>query len=102
MRSDEYYRLYMACVAMAKQSTDFEVQARWLAMADTWLRWATERREPSSATQRTLPTSTSSNRQLEDSVQGTQSRWRQPRRQSGRDSKPLNFHFSIRTREKTD
>jgi hypothetical protein len=49
-----------------------------------------------------VPTSTSNNRQVEDSVQGTQSKWRQPRRQSGRDSKPPNFRFSIRTREKTD
>jgi hypothetical protein len=47
MCHDEYRRLHAACLAMAKQSTHHEVQARWLAMAQAWLRRATEMREPS-------------------------------------------------------
>jgi hypothetical protein len=34
MRNDEYRRLYEACLAMAVQSTDADVRARWLAMAE--------------------------------------------------------------------
>jgi hypothetical protein len=48
MRDDEYLRLYKACLAMAAQSTDAYEQARWLAMADTWLKRATKQRELSS------------------------------------------------------
>jgi hypothetical protein len=42
MRSDKYLRLHAACLAMAKQSTEPNVQARWQAMADAWLKLATE------------------------------------------------------------
>ena len=34
MRADEYLRLQMACVAMAKQSQLPDVQARWAKLAD--------------------------------------------------------------------
>ena len=34
MRNDEYRCLYEACLAMAAQSTDADVRARWLAMAE--------------------------------------------------------------------
>ena len=42
MRHDEYHRLHTACLAMAKQSPTSDVQARWQAMADMWLKRATE------------------------------------------------------------
>ena len=42
MRHDEYHRLHTACLSMAKQSTEREVQARWLAMADAWLKRSLE------------------------------------------------------------
>jgi hypothetical protein len=45
MRSDEYFRLHAACLAMAKQSANADVQARWLAMAEIWLKRATEQDE---------------------------------------------------------
>ena len=32
MRSDEYHRLYAACLTMAGQSKSPDVQARWLAL----------------------------------------------------------------------
>jgi hypothetical protein len=38
MRPDEYRRLYEACLAMADQSTDADVLARWLAMAEEVLK----------------------------------------------------------------
>ena len=38
MRPDEYRRLYEACLAMAAQSTDADVRARWLAMAEEALK----------------------------------------------------------------
>jgi hypothetical protein len=41
MRRDEYYRLHAACLAMAGQSTEPDVRARWLAMAQVWLKQAT-------------------------------------------------------------
>ena len=44
MRDDEYRRLHAACLAMAKQSTEPDLQARWMAAADTWLKFATEQR----------------------------------------------------------
>jgi hypothetical protein len=44
MRDDEYRRLHAACLAMAKQSTEPDLQARWMAAADTWLKLATEQR----------------------------------------------------------
>ena len=47
MRHDEYHRLHAACLAMAKQSPTSDVQARWQAMADVWLKRATEERSPS-------------------------------------------------------
>ena len=34
MHADEYLRLQMACVAMAKQSQLPDVQARWAKLAD--------------------------------------------------------------------
>jgi hypothetical protein len=42
MRDDEYRRLHAACLAMAKQSTEPDLQARWMAAADTWLKLAAE------------------------------------------------------------
>ena len=45
MRQDSYCRLHEACLAMAKQSTEPEVQARWLAMADAWLQRSMELNE---------------------------------------------------------
>ena len=42
MRQDSYYRLHEACLAMANQCTEPEVQARWLAMADAWLKRSME------------------------------------------------------------
>jgi hypothetical protein len=42
MRHDEYRRLHAACLAMAKQSLTPDVQARWLAMANEWLKLAAE------------------------------------------------------------
>jgi hypothetical protein len=42
LRSQDYHRLHIACLAMAKQSTLPDVQARWQAIADEWLKLATE------------------------------------------------------------
>ena len=42
MRQDSYYRLHEACLAMANQCAEPEVQARWLAMADAWLKRSLE------------------------------------------------------------
>jgi hypothetical protein len=42
LRSQDYHRLHIACLAMAKQSTLPDVQARWLAMANEWLKLAAE------------------------------------------------------------
>jgi len=44
MRSDEYHRLHAVCLDMAKQSTLPDGQARWQAIADEWLKLATEQR----------------------------------------------------------
>jgi len=46
MRDDKYCRLHAACLAMAAQSTDADVRARWLAMADAWLKRVTEQQNP--------------------------------------------------------
>ena len=46
MRQDSYYRLHEACLAMAAQSQDTYVRARWLAMADAWLKRVTEQQNP--------------------------------------------------------
>jgi len=46
MHDDEYRRLHAACLAMAAQSTDADVRARWLAMADAWLNRVTEQQNP--------------------------------------------------------
>jgi hypothetical protein len=46
MRQDSYCRLHEACLAMANQSTEPEVQARWLAMAEAWLQRSLEIGEP--------------------------------------------------------
>ena len=45
MGHDEYRRLHAACLAMADQCRELEVQARWLVMADAWLKRATELHE---------------------------------------------------------
>ena len=42
MRSDDYHRLHEVCLAMAEQSTEPDLQARWLTAADAWLKLATE------------------------------------------------------------
>jgi hypothetical protein len=42
MRSDEYRRLYVACLGMAQQSEQPDTQSRWLGMAQAWLRVADE------------------------------------------------------------
>jgi hypothetical protein len=42
MRQDRYRRLHEACLAMANQCSEPEVQARWLAIADAWLKRSTE------------------------------------------------------------
>lgn len=45
MRPDDYARysrIQAACLAMAKQSVSPEVQARWFALAEAWLKRATE------------------------------------------------------------
>jgi hypothetical protein len=47
MRSHEYFRLHATCLAMATQSANAEVQARWLAIAEIWLKRATEWHERS-------------------------------------------------------
>jgi hypothetical protein len=47
MRSDDYHRLHVACLAIAKQSTEPDLRARWLAAADAWLKLATEQHERS-------------------------------------------------------
>jgi hypothetical protein len=47
MRRDEYIRLHAACISMAKQSTQHDVQARWLAMAEVWWKKAMEAHERS-------------------------------------------------------
>jgi hypothetical protein len=46
MHDDEYRRLHEACLAMAAQSEDTYVRARWLAMADAWLKRATNIKTP--------------------------------------------------------
>jgi hypothetical protein len=38
MRPAEYRRLYEVCFAMAAQSTDADVRARWLAIAEEALK----------------------------------------------------------------
>ena len=48
MRHDEYCRLHAACLAMANQATEPKMRDRWSAMADAWLRRATELNELSS------------------------------------------------------
>jgi hypothetical protein len=53
MRSDKYHRLHAACLAMAKQSTEPDLQARWLAAADALLKLATDERKHSRAGRRT-------------------------------------------------
>jgi hypothetical protein len=45
MRSDEYRRLYVACLGMAQQSDQPDIQSRWLKMAQAWLRLADEIRQ---------------------------------------------------------
>jgi hypothetical protein len=42
MRHGDYYRLHEACLAMAAQSTDADVRARWLTMANAWLQRSME------------------------------------------------------------
>lgn len=45
MQSDEYHRLYVACLGMAQQSDQPDIQSRWLRMAQAWLRLAEEIRQ---------------------------------------------------------
>ena len=45
MRSDEYRRLYVACLGMAQQSDQPDIQSRWLKMAQAWLSFADEIRQ---------------------------------------------------------
>jgi hypothetical protein len=42
---DEYCRLHMACLDMARQASLPDVRARWLATADAWLKVATDLRD---------------------------------------------------------
>ena len=62
MRSDDYRRLHAVCLDMGKQSTEPDIQARWLAAADAWLKLATERRRPGRTlkTQAVLPNTSTS------------------------------------------
>jgi len=56
MRYDEYYRLHMACLDMAKQTSVPDVQARWSAMAEGWLKLANEMYDrPNGVTDRFTP-----------------------------------------------
>ncbi len=48
MRQDRYRRLHEACLAMAKQATEQKMRDRWSAMAEAWLKRATELHELSS------------------------------------------------------
>jgi hypothetical protein len=48
MRNDEYRRLHEACLAMAKQAIEQKMRDRWSAMAEAWLKRATELHEPTS------------------------------------------------------
>jgi hypothetical protein len=45
LHSQDYHRLHIACLAMAKQSASPEVKARWLAMAEAWLQRSMELNE---------------------------------------------------------
>jgi len=47
MTYDEYRRLHLACLDMARQTSLPDVRARWLAMADAWLKAAIDLRESS-------------------------------------------------------
>ena len=47
MRSEQYFRIRLVCLDMAKQSSVPDVQARWLAMASACLKLATELAERS-------------------------------------------------------
>jgi hypothetical protein len=63
MREDEYYRLHTACLAMVGQSASPEVQARWLAMVEAWLKGAIELRQRNGGaltTQARLPNTSTS------------------------------------------
>lgn len=45
MSYDEYCRLHIACLDMARQASLPDVRARWLAMAAAWLKVATDLRD---------------------------------------------------------
>jgi hypothetical protein len=47
VRPDDYHRLHVACLAIAKQFTEPDLRARWSAAADAWLKLATEQHERS-------------------------------------------------------
>ena len=47
MNYEEYRRLHLACLDMARQTGLPEVRARWLAMADAWLKISIDLRESS-------------------------------------------------------
>ena len=45
MNYDEYRRLHLACLDMARQTSLPDVRARWLAIADAWLKVAIDLRD---------------------------------------------------------
>jgi len=47
MSHDEYRRLHLACLDLARQTSLPDVRARWLAMAEAWLKVAIDLRESS-------------------------------------------------------
>jgi hypothetical protein len=46
MRDDDYRRFHEACLDVAAQSTNADMRARWLAMANAWLKRVTEQQNP--------------------------------------------------------
>jgi hypothetical protein len=52
MSYDEYRRLHAACLDMARQSSVPELRARWLAMADAWVKRAIELRDGSGSVEK--------------------------------------------------
>ena len=52
----EYHRLGMACLEMARQSSDLpDVQAHWLMMAQSWFRLARKADDPPSDPSKDVP-----------------------------------------------
>jgi hypothetical protein len=52
MSYDEYRRLHVACLDMARQADIPDTRARWLAMADAWLSRAAELRHSTGGAKR--------------------------------------------------